>query len=59
MISNSTDPWMIDPQAPEPSTPESLIKRQDAFTPVTERAARHPSVSLTPEEERICDMATD
>jgi hypothetical protein len=56
MTATSTDIRMIDPRPPEAGGPAAeqnpSMRPPDYITP-------RRSVPLTPEEERVCDMATD
>lgn len=56
MSETATDIRTTDPQVAD--TGESVASAQPAFTP-SGRATFRRSVPLTPEEERVCDMATD
>ena len=59
MTATSTDIRMIDPQPPESGGFHDVAAARGASMRPPDRAASRRSVPLTPEEERICDMATD
>lgn len=59
MTATSSDIRMIDPQQAESGAYHDVAAADNQSMRPPDRAASRRSVPLTPEEERICDMATD